>query len=193
MNKIYQKPFFDEKNAGFTLIELLVVVLIIGILSAVALPQYTKAVLKTRRVGAITISKSIKDNFEIYRLANGKYPEYRDFADLVDFGEKQCSSSFPYVCRMGDYIAKHSIFVDGPTVIVMYAPGTGLGSVASFDSAIGGGFWTDNSGKLSPLCAYRSSNKSAKSICESLPRTDKSQSVTNSDVFGPIGYYHTEN
>ena len=65
---------------GFTLIELLVVVLIIGILSAVALPQYTKAVNKSRAVQAVPVIKSLIQATEVYYMANGSFPE--NLADL---------------------------------------------------------------------------------------------------------------
>ena len=58
---------------GFTLIELLVVVLIIGILSSVALPQYQKTVLKSRAAEAWTNLSALTTAGKIYCLENPSY------------------------------------------------------------------------------------------------------------------------
>ncbi len=73
------------KFGGFTLIELLVVVLIIGILAAVALPQYQKAVEKSKAVQGITLVKSLAQAAEAYHIANGTYVTYAD-VDSLDVG-----------------------------------------------------------------------------------------------------------
>ncbi len=58
---------------AFTLIELLVVVLIIGILAAIALPQYTQTVNKSRAVQALVMLRALADAQEAFFLANGDY------------------------------------------------------------------------------------------------------------------------
>ena len=71
------------KRRGFTLIELLVVVLIIGILAAVAVPQYQKAVEKARLSEAIVIMRTIAKAHQLYYMENGEYLKPNEMDKLV--------------------------------------------------------------------------------------------------------------
>ena len=74
---------------GFTLIELLVVVLIIGILASVALPQYTKAVEKSRAANAFQIIKSINEAERLANLEKGTSDVLYPFEELsISFTDK---------------------------------------------------------------------------------------------------------
>ena len=78
---------------GFTLIELLVVVLIIGVLSAVALPQYQTAVERSRAAEALTQMAAVADAMERYHAQHDRWPDANNFNKLdVDIPSNDCDS-----------------------------------------------------------------------------------------------------
>ena len=70
------------KRQGFTLIELLVVVLMIGVLAAVALPQYQKAVEKSRAAEALILLKHLHEAGRLYLMNNPGALACESFEDL---------------------------------------------------------------------------------------------------------------
>ena len=101
MNKNYQKTIPKGKTrvkrriSGFTLIELLVVVLIIGILSAIALPQYNVAVEKARMVEAFQNIRVIEDQLKLYALQNPGQGGYFKDVTNVDLSGGSWDTSTP--------------------------------------------------------------------------------------------------
>ena len=163
MSKIYQKTYLQNKNhskeilGGFTLIELLVVVLIIGILAAVALPQYERAVNKARLTEAFILGKHLRDAQKMYFLANGSYARtYEDLGTDIPAGGQLTSptkilvKNFAYSIQDGGSGEPDRITAEGLS--------GGVSLLFMYDGR-------------NRCCSYASSNWKGTALCQSLGAT----------------------
>ena len=67
---------------GFTLLEVLIVVIIIGILAAIALPQYITTIEKARSGEAVANIGSIRTSIDRYWYQNASINEDLDYLDI---------------------------------------------------------------------------------------------------------------
>ena len=94
-------------NKGFTLIELLVVVLIIGILAAIALPQYTKAVERSRMAEAVQVLGDLATAQSVY------YMQHNSFAGGLSDLNTDGDVNIPDPSADGKWILNDSGMADG--------------------------------------------------------------------------------
>ncbi len=92
-----------KSSRAFTLIELLVVVLIIGILAAIAVPQYQKAVLKADLHRGINLVESLYQAQQAYFLAHGEFATDIDELDVLIPKDESCQKidASVYQCDYG--------------------------------------------------------------------------------------------
>lgn len=75
-----------RRNRAFTLVEILIVVVILGILAAIVVPQFTNASTEAQTSNVESQLQTIRNQVELFRAQNnGTYP-----ADLIAGGDETC-------------------------------------------------------------------------------------------------------
>ena len=163
---------------AFTLIELLVVVLIIGILAAVALPQYEKAVQKSRLAEVAVRVKAMEEAIDLYVLENG-YPSsvvdlfdvYPDLTGGLTLAKAGCDNIDANDCYGSKYAWYEAFCASNRCVLYAFYSKSGnpkTGTVTS-DIMHVHRTKTPSSGWGAGECAYAPSNKSGPALCSAVP------------------------
>jgi type IV pilus assembly protein PilA len=113
----------NKGNEGFTLIELLVVIIIVGVLSAIALPSFLNQVGKARGSEAKTTLGALNRAQQAYRLENGTFT-----GDIQYLDAKITPKFFTYAASGTDAAA---------SMTHTSTPASGTSDVKAYSSAVG--------------------------------------------------------
>ncbi len=135
LQHILKKKNQDE---GFTLIELLVVIIIIGILSAIALPSFLNQANKAKQTEAKTYVGSMNRAQQAYYLENNKFADNSDFGNL-GLGIATQTQNYQYKITGGgtgvSNVTNQAVLVDAKAPLKAYIGGVMVGTQAATSEA----------------------------------------------------------
>lgn len=122
------------KAKGFTLVEILIVVVILGILAAIVIPQFTSASEAAKASSLVTQLQSLRSQLELYQLQhNGEYPAQATFwAQLTEETELDGTTPEDGDKTYGPYLQKEitNPFEDSNTIVTSGDIDEGTGAAA---------------------------------------------------------------
>ncbi len=75
----------SRQRGGFTLVEILIVVVILGILAAIVIPQFTNASESAKASSLIAQLQTIRSQLELFQVQhNGQYPTLAELNDTTN-------------------------------------------------------------------------------------------------------------
>ena len=159
-----QKHLWVTRCGAFTLIELLVVVLIIGILAAIALPQYQKAVWKSKAGQIMSLVRSLATAQEIYYMSNGRYATQFDELDIQLPDSETCTTGDSAECRK---IGEWNVFIPNGAYSIEAQFQDSVRITSYLEQKKEGAIARQKSGNL--VCIARSANlETGKSLCQTI-------------------------
>ena len=153
-----------KAKKGFTLVEILIVVVILGILAAIVIPQFTSASTEASESALVSDLQAIRSQIELYKIHHmDSLPgtQGNDFVTAMTSktnmdGETIAQALDPATCRYGKYMReipinpfnKLNTVTEGATMITGQGGGSGWHFVTS---GVDAGLFQANDDKANPL------------------------------------------
>ena len=130
-----------RKNKGFTLVEILIVVVILGILAAIVIPQFSDASTQSKVSSCRSSLQSLRSQIQLYKIQHNDNPP-----TLADFEDQMTT----YTDASGDTNAtRTAVYQYGPYIqMVPFNPWNDSQTVAAADATGVGWVYDETTGNI---------------------------------------------
>ena len=138
--------FARQAKRGFTLVEILIVVIILGILAAIVIPQFTNASQDARKSSLVSQLQTLRSQIELYKLQHGDtLPTLAtDWTPLTTVTTYNGTNFGPYMQAIPKNPLNNLSTVANTASLTTPAAGTGVGFMYNYTTTVAG----DGTGRI---------------------------------------------